>query len=100
MVADDMLSISPEHPALAGHFPGNPIVPGVVILSRVIEMAEADGYQVEQVLNGKFTETLLPGEAFQIEFSKRKNGLGFVVKSAAKEIASGLLSRKLIGGDA
>jgi 3-hydroxymyristoyl/3-hydroxydecanoyl-(acyl carrier protein) dehydratase len=36
-----MLSFSftiPEtHPALAGHFPNNPLVPGVVILDRVLQ---------------------------------------------------------------
>jgi 3-hydroxymyristoyl/3-hydroxydecanoyl-(acyl carrier protein) dehydratase len=30
------LRISPRHPALAGHFPGNPIVPGVVLLDEAI----------------------------------------------------------------
>ena len=30
------IHISPQHPALAGHFPGNPIVPGVVLLDYAI----------------------------------------------------------------
>lgn len=34
-------AIAPEHPALAGHFAGNPIVPGVTVLQRVLDLLEA-----------------------------------------------------------
>src|SRR3546814_9281220 len=33
--------IGDDHPALPGHFPGRPIVPGVVILDRVLDAIEA-----------------------------------------------------------
>jgi acyl-coenzyme A synthetase/AMP-(fatty) acid ligase len=33
-------SISAEHPALPGHFPGNPIVPGVVTLDHVLDLID------------------------------------------------------------
>src|SRR3546814_5615986 len=35
------LVIGDDHPALPGHFPGRPIVPGVVIVDRVLDAIEA-----------------------------------------------------------
>jgi 3-hydroxymyristoyl/3-hydroxydecanoyl-(acyl carrier protein) dehydratase len=40
------LRFAPDHPALAGHFPQRPIVPGVALLDEAlyaIEQATADG---------------------------------------------------------
>jgi len=40
------VTIGAEHPALAGHFPGAPILPGVLLLDemlRAVEQAQACG---------------------------------------------------------
>ena len=63
-------SIAPDHPCLPGHFPGRPLVPGVVLLERVVEAAQAAGAPADarwcwpQV---KFLRPLAPGETARIE---------------------------------
>lgn len=63
------LCIPATHPSLPGHFPGQPVVPGVVILDavqRAIEAAsgELPALKLPQV---KFMQPLLPGEDALIE---------------------------------
>ncbi len=62
-------TIDADHPALPGHFPGRPVVPGVVVLDRVLAAIEAahgplGALRLPQV---KFVRPLLPGEAARIE---------------------------------
>lgn len=60
------LPIPADHPALAGHFPGHPIVPGVVLLDEaLLALAQAEGIQVQslQIAVAKFLVPVRPGEA-------------------------------------
>lgn len=63
-------TIPHDHPCLPGHFPGRPIVPGVVVLDRVLAAIEAGhggalgAMRMPQV---KFAQPLLPGEEACIE---------------------------------
>lgn len=61
--------ISADHPALPGHFPGNPIVPGVVLISEVLRAARAL-IDADLVLCGlpnvKFTAPVWPGDTLLI----------------------------------
>lgn len=61
-------TIDPNHPSLPGHFPGRPIVPGVLVLERVLKAIEqAHGplaaLRLPQV---KFVQPLLPGQPAEI----------------------------------
>ncbi|MBU6417964.1 MAG: hydroxymyristoyl-ACP dehydratase [Xanthomonadaceae bacterium] len=56
------LCIAPEHPALPGHFPGDPLVPGVVVLERVAAALKAWKDSAVGKLDAKFVRPLRPGE--------------------------------------
>lgn len=62
-------SVPADHPCLPGHFPGRPLVPGVVLLERVLEAIEVGhgalgNLRLPQV---KFLQPLLPGEEARVE---------------------------------
>lgn len=63
-------TVPADHPCLPGHFPGRPLVPGVVVLDRVLAAVEvASGRPIETLglPQVKFLLPLLPGEAARVE---------------------------------
>lgn len=52
-----------DHPSLPGHFPGHPIVPGVLLLDCVLAMLQqTTGRRVSHLHQIKFISALRPGE--------------------------------------
>ncbi|MGN6790260.1 MAG: hydroxymyristoyl-ACP dehydratase [Rhodanobacteraceae bacterium] len=76
------LKIDPEHPALAGHFPGNPVVPGVVVLERVAAALRAWRGERVQKLDAKFVQPLRPNEAATIKLHAEPARVRFEVMRA------------------
>lgn len=52
-----------------GHFPGNPIVPGAVLLAQASSDLAAQGQRITQVIRMKFIRPLGPEHPFQINFT-------------------------------
>lgn len=60
--------IPASHPSLPGHFPGQPVVPGVVILDMVDTIARDHGLgSVAALPRAKFLAPLLPEIEFRVE---------------------------------
>lgn len=68
------IRIEPDHPALAGHFPGNPLVPGVVLLDAVwAQVRERRPGVIASLPAVKFLAPVRPGETVDLalEFSAK-----------------------------
>ena len=89
-------TVAADHPALAGHFPGRPIVPGVVLLDQAIRFAEQHlGRPIEswQIGNAKFLSPVGPGETLSFLLETRPSGaIAFSVQAAERAVASGSLT--------
>ncbi len=86
------LSVPVEHPALPGHFPGQPIVPGVVILDLLVE--EWRKRRPDAPLRGlrkmKFISMLAPGQEFAVSWGEVRDGkVTFTAESGGKSLATG-----------
>jgi len=52
-----------DHPTGAGHFPGNPIIPGALLLDRMLDAMGLSGSTRQEVRVAKFLHPVRPGDA-------------------------------------
>lgn len=94
--ADYSWTVPVDHPAFPGHFPGRPIVPGVVLLDQAIRFAEtllARPGLSWQVGNAKFLSPVGPGETLTFALTPKASGaVAFTVRAADRDVASGSLT--------
>mgnify|MGYP000845372222 len=87
------LTIAPDHPAFAGHFPGRPIVPGVVLLDLAQRAIEAG---CDMCLTGlsvaKFHRPVGPGEALQLDYELNGVTARFEIRCGEHKVADGRFS--------
>ena len=93
--------VAQDHPALPGHFPGNPLVPGVVILDEVIGAVErwlGGSWRVSGVPQAKFLSPLRPGVDARVELERRDSSVAFTVLADGTTLARGTLALAGTGG--
>lgn len=77
MTADARWVVPPDHPAFAGHFPGDPVLPGVVLLDVALELiTRASGVALDrcEVTALKFLGPARPGDELLIRHEKSAGG--------------------------
>jgi len=89
------LTIPPEHPSLAGHFPGIPVLPAVVLLDEIVRMVETDGSLTSgswRIGAAKFVKPVRPGETLTLGAEPLPNGsIRFNILRAGQPVAHGVL---------
>ena len=88
--------IPASHPSLPGHFPGQPIVPGVVILDAVMQALGQwrPGSNVAAMPSVKFVSPLLPEEPLSIALSQEDatRPIRFECHSGERRLAQGQIT--------
>jgi len=84
------LLFEPKHPAFAGHFPGRPIVPGVLMLDWAQSALEAElGLRFQTLSEAKFHSPATPADHLVLDYELGAAALRFEIRSGDRKIASG-----------
>ena len=84
------LAIAKDHPAYGGHFPGHPVLPGVVLLAEAMAALGKKDWNVE---SAKFLMPVEPGTPLTLEHETLASGaVRFEIASPDGVVATGNLA--------
>jgi len=90
------LTVARDHPAFEGHFPGHPVLPGVVLLAEALAAIEAaSGRKPDEwtVSSAKFLVPVAPGTPLtHVHESLASGAIRFEIRSAQGVVANGILA--------
>jgi 3-hydroxymyristoyl/3-hydroxydecanoyl-(acyl carrier protein) dehydratase len=88
------LSFAEDDACLTGHFPGNPVVPAVAILSALIDWVEgALGRKVLGVQSARFRRSLLPGIEWRVTLEAKEPDTAVLTGKEQDRVAMNLRLR-------
>ncbi len=87
--------IDHAHPVFVGHFPGQPLVPAVMLLEQVAHALHAwQRQRLARVLQAKFMAPLLPDETAEVSLARveaQPSRLRFEIQRAGMVLAAGVI---------
>jgi 3-hydroxyacyl-[acyl-carrier-protein] dehydratase len=90
------LRFAPDHPTATGHFPGNPIIPGALLLAEVLAaIAQVSGSEHTSctVKSAKFPHPVRPGDSVAIAYATTASGaIAFDCTVTQTLVLSGVIS--------
>jgi 3-hydroxymyristoyl/3-hydroxydecanoyl-(acyl carrier protein) dehydratase len=103
MVNTTTLTVPTHHPAFDGHFPGAPLLPGVVLLDEVLQAVSTESTRGDgatsrwTIATAKFMQPVRPGDTLTFEHESLANGaVRFAVRSGGgRVVATGTLVPRL-----
>jgi len=85
------LAIAKDHPAYEGHFPGHPLLPGVVLVAEAMAALDAGHWTV---VSAKFLSPVEPGMTLTlVHAAKGPDAIDFEIASPRGIVATGTLSK-------
>lgn len=86
-----------DHPSFAGHFPGRPILPGVLLLAEVMEalrlLGDDAAFKGCEIASAKFLSPVAPGDELTITLNASASGWRFDVNVGPIRAATGSIAR-------
>jgi len=86
--------IAHDHPSLPGHFPGRPVVPGVVLLDATLALilAQRPGRAAAGLPAVKFTQPVQPGQSVTVSCGDGSDRILFACAVGGREVLRGTLT--------
>lgn len=88
-----MLAFAAAHPATDGHFPGDPIIPGAVLLQAIARCLSAPGQHCTEIVSAKFHTPVRPGDTIALQWTEHGDICRFTARLGTAPAVSGSLKR-------
>lgn len=91
-------TVPADHPCLPGHFPGEPVVPGVVLLELALASLGLPEGRPREFAWVKFQRPLLPGQEATVLARAAGAQWRFEVRQGEALLASGVVAGGVVAG--